>query len=355
VTTWTLIQIVFDIFFALGVFVIVMRLNRAPKDDPRLSRGLQLLQSKIAVLEDLSDRTDAQVQQLMSMIEQKSREVQAKIHQAEQTVNEIRVSTERSLDVAKIFQDKIPHQEIIERQNTIKYVTAARLAHQGVAVDEILNHVDLPKGEIEFIASVNRDRLMFNEDQLPDWARAPYLANPTSTATFVESPPPVKESDDREQLLEKLGRLQRELNQLDHHLAHEAGVRKPVAPLSAAKQAARESLNDVRASAMSDAGASSHSAAGVVAVPVTLNAAPKPATDLSAPPPTQSPLAHSPTALEGRATRTMAQSASVRPAPQAATARQGEAAPSPHHVMSRATTNRGTPVVKRVLFPKIDA
>ena len=170
-SAWTLIQIVFDIFIATGGFVILMRLNRAPKDDPRLSRGLQLLQSKISVMEDLSDRTETQVGQLTAILEQKSREVQAKVQLAEQHVHEIRVSMERSLEVAKIFQDKIPHKEIIERQNTIKYVQAARLAHQGLSTEEIASQVDLSKGEIEFIASVNRERLMFDEGQLPDWAR----------------------------------------------------------------------------------------------------------------------------------------------------------------------------------------
>jgi hypothetical protein len=169
--TWTLVQIVIDIFLALGVFVVVMRMNRAPKDDPRLSRGLQLLQSKIAVLEDLSDRTEVQVNQLNAILEQKAREVQAKVQLAEQHVHEIRVAMDRSLEVAKIFQDKIPHQEIIERQSTMKYVQAARLAHQGLGVDEIAAQVELPKGEIEFIAKVNRDNLMFNEEQLPWWAK----------------------------------------------------------------------------------------------------------------------------------------------------------------------------------------
>jgi hypothetical protein len=168
---WVLIQIVFDIFLAVGIFTIVMRMNRQPKDDPRLSRGLQLLQSKIAVLEDLSDRTEIQVNQLSAMLDQKAREVQAKVHLAEQQVHQIRISTERSLEVAKIFQDKIPHQEIIERQSTVKYVQAARLAHQGLDVEEIAKQVDLPKGEIEFITKVNRDRLMFNEEQLPLWAQ----------------------------------------------------------------------------------------------------------------------------------------------------------------------------------------
>ena len=168
---WTLIQAVFDIFATLGFFLVIMRMNRAPKDDPRLSRGLQLLQSKISVLEDLSDRTETQASQLSAILEQKCKEVQAKVTIAEQSVHEIRVSMERSLEVAKIFQDKIPHQEIIERQNTLKYVQAARLAHQGYTAEEISKEVDLPKGEIEFIAKVNKDQLVFNEDQLPEWAR----------------------------------------------------------------------------------------------------------------------------------------------------------------------------------------
>lgn len=172
-STWTLIQVVFDIFASLGIFIIVMRLSRAPKDDPRLSRGLQLLQSKISVLEDLSDRTEAQVNQLTALLEQKSREVQAKVQLAERHVHEIKVSMANSLEVAKIFQDRIPHQEIIERQNSIKYVQAARLAHQGLSVEEIANQVSLPKGEIEFIAKVNREQLMFNEEQLPAWAKNP--------------------------------------------------------------------------------------------------------------------------------------------------------------------------------------
>ena len=57
--TWGFIQLVFDILLAVGLFIVVMRVSRQPKDDPRLSRGLQLLQAKIAVLEDLSDRTES--------------------------------------------------------------------------------------------------------------------------------------------------------------------------------------------------------------------------------------------------------------------------------------------------------
>jgi hypothetical protein len=243
-----LLQVVFNIFAAVGFFVIIMRMNRAPKDDPRLSRGLQLLQSKISVLEDLSDRTELQVNQLAAILDQKAKEVQAKVQLAEQHVHELRVSMERSLDVAKIFQDKIPHQEIIERQNTIKYVQAARLAHQGLSVEEISAKIDLPKGEIEFIAKVNRDQLMFNEDQLPTWAQGEVDAQAfgemaAAGASGAEIPQPQAGSEaaemqtqaarlraelelaEQQRLVENLSRLQFEMQNLDIQLARESTVR----------------------------------------------------------------------------------------------------------------------------------
>ena len=168
---WVLLQILMDLIVVAGVVGVWVRLNRPAKDDPRLSKGLQLLQNKIAVLEDLSDRTETQVSQLTALLEQKVKDIQSKIQAADRQVSKIDQSMQKSLEVAKIFQDRIPHTEILERQNTIKYVKAARLAHQGLSVDEIAEQVDLSRGEIEFIAKVNRDQLMFCEESLPEWAQ----------------------------------------------------------------------------------------------------------------------------------------------------------------------------------------
>lgn len=166
-----LLQIAVDVCLGLALFVMWARLKRPPKDDPRLSRGLQLLQSKITVLEDLSDRSEIQVKQLSELLEQKSRILQTKIFESEKLLKKLDQSMNKSLEVAEIFQDKIPHHEIIERQNTIKYVRAAQLAHLGKAADDIAKVVDLPKEQIEFIAKVNRDQLMFDVEQLPPWAK----------------------------------------------------------------------------------------------------------------------------------------------------------------------------------------
>lgn len=167
---WFLLQLLIDVVIFAGIVGVWVRINRPGKDDPRLSKGLQLLQSKIAVLEDLSDRTETQVNQLTSLLEQKVKEIQSKIQSSEKQLSKIDMSMQKSLEVAKIFQDRIPHTEIVERKNTIKYVKAARLAHQGLSVDEIAGQVsDLSRGEIEFIAKVNREQLMFCEDSLPEW------------------------------------------------------------------------------------------------------------------------------------------------------------------------------------------
>lgn len=170
-TIWTLIQIMLDLAFVAGFVVIGLRLRRPPQDDPRLSRGLQLLQTKITILEDLSDRTDQQFKQLNGILEAKTRHLQDKILQAEQQLMKIDHSMNKSLEVAEIFQDKIPHEEILERQRTIEYVKAARMAHSGVGVDDIAAQVNLPREQVELIAKFNRDQLMFDETQLPDWAK----------------------------------------------------------------------------------------------------------------------------------------------------------------------------------------
>jgi hypothetical protein len=182
---WFLLQVIINLVMLAGLAFAFVRLNKPAKDDPRLSKGLQLLSSKIAVLEDLSDRTETQVAQLTALLDQKSRELQQKIESAEDQLLKIEQSTGKSLEVAKIFQDRIPHQEIIERQNTIKYVTAAKMAHQGYTKSEIEKAVDLSTAELDFLIKVNRDSLQFSEEDLPQWVKdqIPNGTNPDDFST----------------------------------------------------------------------------------------------------------------------------------------------------------------------------
>lgn len=171
-TFWTLMQVLLNIVLLAAVAILWIKLHRPQKDDPRLSKGLQLLQSKISVLEDLADRVETQAQQVSALMEAKIKDIQTHLLQADKQVMKIESSMTKSLEVAKIFQDKIPHQEIIQRQNTLKYIKVARMAHAGMDLHEIVSAVDLPRGEIEMIAKMNRDHLQFSVEDLPEWAKA---------------------------------------------------------------------------------------------------------------------------------------------------------------------------------------
>lgn len=183
---WVLLQVLFNLMFICIGVIVWIRQTRPAKDDPRLSKGLQLLQSKIAILEDLSDRTERQFQQMTSLIEQKMRDLQGEMEDADAKLQEIDQSMKKSLEVAKIFQDKIPHQEIIERQNSLKYVQAAQLAHQGLSVDEIAKTVGLGIGEVEFIVKINQPSVEPEVTQ-EEYFRASKVASNSGAPKVAES------------------------------------------------------------------------------------------------------------------------------------------------------------------------
>lgn len=174
---WTLLQVVFNLFVFAALVATWWRLRRPPQDDPRLSRGLQLLQTKITVLEDLSDRTDAQVKQLTTLIDQKTRALQNKVIEAEQQIVKIDHSVSQSVAISsptitdESESETLPSHELMERERTVAYVKAAKMANSGCSVSEIATQVNLPLEQIELIAKFNRDQLMFDESQLPDWAQ----------------------------------------------------------------------------------------------------------------------------------------------------------------------------------------
>lgn len=182
--TGVVVQILIDLIFLSGFAVTWLRLSKPAKDDPRLSRGLQLLQSKIAILEDLSDQTERQVESIAQLIEAKGHEIQAQISTADDQIRKIEAALGKSLEAVHIFQGQIPHEEIVDRKMTAKYVKAARMAHQGLSVDEIAEQVDLTRAEIEFVTKVNRNQLQFSEEDLPAWAtlesEVPVAAKPAA-------------------------------------------------------------------------------------------------------------------------------------------------------------------------------
>ena len=146
--------------------------KRTQVEDQRLTRGLQLLQNKISILQDLSDKTDEQVRRWVHLIDQKSQQVQEQIRESDDKIAQIEAALSKALDVSKIFYEQVPHGELLERQKTSKYVQAAKLANQGFSVEQIAQKVELSIAEIEMISKMNRENLQFSEAGLPAWVQA---------------------------------------------------------------------------------------------------------------------------------------------------------------------------------------
>lgn len=172
-----------------GVVGLWVRALRPAKDDPRLSKGLQILQSKISILEDLSDRTDAQVKQLTHMIEKKTVELQQAIGLAEQSLSSLQQALAKSKEMSRVLQAEITQESVIERKNISKYIQAAQLAHHGRSNMEIAQKLGLSPAEVDFIAKVNKNQFVFNEENLPVWIESvpdSTASNIDNTSTFIQ-------------------------------------------------------------------------------------------------------------------------------------------------------------------------
>lgn len=196
-----IVQVLLDLaFLAFGIWVLVERARIRKQEDAKLSRGLQLLTSKTAVIQDLMDRSEILGRQLTQLLDRKQDEIQNKLEQVNVHLHKVQLSIQKSEEVAQIFQDKIPHEQIIERQNSMKYMQAAKLAHQGLSIEEISKQVDIPTGELELIVKLNREKLLVQQE--PEWAHlenyeisesSNVVAAPTTAPTIqpisVESTP----------------------------------------------------------------------------------------------------------------------------------------------------------------------
>lgn len=163
---WSLLQLMVDVALVLGVGILWYRFKRPAAEDPRLSRGLQLLQSKIAVLEDLSDRTDHQVKTLSHLLDQKAMALQGQMMASETQVRKIEQTMEKNLSTMEDFANE---RVLIERDDTAKYVQAAQLAHSGASIENIQREVELPREQLELITKMNKKQLMYDQTQLPSW------------------------------------------------------------------------------------------------------------------------------------------------------------------------------------------
>ena len=89
-----------NIILVLGLSFTVFLRVKEKKEDQRITKGLQLLQHKIAILQDLSDKADEQVQRLVHMLDTKSNDLRRATNDATVAMNSIQALTHEAQTVA---------------------------------------------------------------------------------------------------------------------------------------------------------------------------------------------------------------------------------------------------------------
>lgn len=191
---FTLFLIISNLILVIGLVTSWIKAIKNSKEDPRLSKGLQLLQSKISVLEDLSDRTQSQTQKLNMQLDNKLKEVkdlcdlidkksESLEKQITQAISE-RVAAHVPAPTPTVFtptpspitnpilntvpqtfvQSKVdmPSVEGSAGQgysDKEKYNLAAEMIRNGYSALEVVRELNLTVGEVHFISKIQNDNM----------------------------------------------------------------------------------------------------------------------------------------------------------------------------------------------------
>ena len=147
------------------------------KEDSRINKGLQLLQNKISILEDLSDKTDNQIRKSIHNLDTKANEVKNLISEAQNQNYQLSEAMQKCFSILSEMNRLQPTEAQIKDYKTTQYVKAAQMANQGYSLETIAEQIDLSPAELNMIIKVNKNELQFANDQLPEWLKTQTLLN----------------------------------------------------------------------------------------------------------------------------------------------------------------------------------
>lgn len=179
---WILVQLFLNLIFLAGIVFLLIHRKQTHREDQKFSKGLQLLQTKISVLEDLSDQTDEQVRSLTKILEEKYREIQSLLVESDQQIQRMEEIAQNTL--SRMESGEINPMANNDKSSMNKYVKAAQMANSGASLDEIMRTVDLTRGEAELVVAMNKDQLVFNKNQLPLWVNPEKAAAPQESSSI---------------------------------------------------------------------------------------------------------------------------------------------------------------------------
>ena len=183
---WFVVQLMVNLVFLAGFLFLLINRKQTQKDDQKFSKGLQLLQNKISVLEDLSDQTDEQVRSLTQLLEAKYREIQGLLVDSDQQIQKMEEIAKNIYAQVESSSSMMGNQSSSEVQSMNKYVKAAQMANNGKTIEEVIREIDITRGEAELIVAMNKDQLTFNQNTLPLWVQPDKAAAPQASTIGAE-------------------------------------------------------------------------------------------------------------------------------------------------------------------------
>jgi hypothetical protein len=159
-TSLVLLQSIVNVLLFTFMGFLWKRLKLLTGDEGRLKQGLQILQTKLAILEDLSAHIETQMQQANQIFETKEKSLENLLEESKKMM---------SILDEKSFLITASSETLRERENAIKFTQAALLAHKGLIPSLIAEKIGLGLQESELIYSLNRETLQFKVEELPHW------------------------------------------------------------------------------------------------------------------------------------------------------------------------------------------
>lgn len=164
-----LVLTLFNIILLAGLSFSIFLRVKEKKEDQKLTKGLQLLQNKLSILQDLSDRTDEQVHKLVHLLDSKSVEIRSTMKEANHLLEEIRTAPiEQS---QQMNQSPSSTDAAAYNAKSAAVVKAAQLSHAGANIEQIIQETELNRSEVEMIMAVHKHNLQFSAEHLPDWTQ----------------------------------------------------------------------------------------------------------------------------------------------------------------------------------------
>lgn len=107
-STFLVVLVCANIVLLLSLSLLLFLKIKEKKEDNRITKGLQLLQHKIAILQDLSDKSDDQVQRLVSILDQKSNEIKKVLKDTNQALQEAHLINDNLNDSSHLIKENHP-------------------------------------------------------------------------------------------------------------------------------------------------------------------------------------------------------------------------------------------------------